>query len=143
MTIGRPGAEPARRAAAGPAQLPWRRDTNPYAPLEVLSADQVEAIHQASLTILEEIGVQFMSPEALSLLAAGGARVDHGAQEVRFDRGLVADRLAGAPERFTLTPRNRSRALVVGDNHINFTLVGGPANVHDHTRGRRAMASRS
>ncbi len=34
-------------------QLPWRNLVNPYAPIDVLSADQVEQIHLASLRVLE------------------------------------------------------------------------------------------
>jgi trimethylamine--corrinoid protein Co-methyltransferase len=45
--------------AGGLRQLPWRRVTNPYRPIEILSEDQVEAIHEASLRILEEMGLEF------------------------------------------------------------------------------------
>ena len=41
-----------RRAVSGIAQLPWRRLVDPFRPLEVLSVDQVEAVHLASLRIL-------------------------------------------------------------------------------------------
>ena len=37
-------------------QLPWTEVDNPYPPMEVLSADQIEAIHLTSLRILEESG---------------------------------------------------------------------------------------
>ena len=37
-----------------------------------------------------------------------------------------------------LTPRNPENALTLGGDHINFTLVAGPPNVHDFERGRRA-----
>ena len=41
-----------RRAPEGLPQLPWRTVRNPYRPVEILSADEVEAIHRASLRIL-------------------------------------------------------------------------------------------
>ena len=44
-----------KRLASGVRQLPWREAVNPYAPMEVLSNDQVEAIHFASLKLLQEI----------------------------------------------------------------------------------------
>jgi trimethylamine--corrinoid protein Co-methyltransferase len=34
-----------RRTAGHLPQLPWQPPTNPYMPMEVLSADQIEAIH--------------------------------------------------------------------------------------------------
>jgi trimethylamine--corrinoid protein Co-methyltransferase len=49
-----------RRTVGGLKQLPWRRLRNPYRPIEVLSEDQLEAIHNTSLRILEEHGMEFL-----------------------------------------------------------------------------------
>ena len=129
----------ARRTADGRLhQLPWSRVTTPYAPLEVLSADQVEAIHEASLRILEELGIELMSARARAALRDAGAQVDDGSGTVRLDRGLVGALVERAPEAFDLTSRNPAKTLTLGGNHINFGLVAGPPNVHDAERGRRA-----
>ena len=45
---GRRGQRKERSERQGFHQLPWRNLVNPYAPIEVLSTDQVEAIHRAS-----------------------------------------------------------------------------------------------
>jgi trimethylamine---corrinoid protein Co-methyltransferase len=127
----------ATRDAAIP-QLPRQAVTNPYPPMRLLSEDQVEAIHDASMRILEEHGIEVMSPRALDLFAQAGADVDRASQTVRLDRGLVAERLATTPPAFTLTPRNADNAVPLGGDAINFTLVAGPPNVHDMERGRRA-----
>ncbi len=129
------------RSAKGPAaipQLPLRRVRNPYPPMTLLSADQIEAIHEASLHILENFGIEVMSARALALFEKAGASVDHATQTVRLDRGLVAEALKTAPSAYTLTPRNPSHAVHLGGDTINFTLVAGPPNVHDMERGRRA-----
>ncbi len=127
-----------RRSSGGPLpQLPWRAVVNPYAPMELLSADQLEAIHLTSLRILEELGIELMSPRARAVLRTAGADVDDATGIVRLDRGLVAHALARAPSSFTLTPRNPARQVTLGGNHINFGLVAGPPNVHDRERGRR------
>ena len=99
------GRSDRRRKDAEFQQLPWRSVVNPYPPLEFLSADQIEAIHDASLQILEELGVEFLSTRALELLKGAGAEVDLETQMVRFDRGLVMETVAKAPSSFTLTPR--------------------------------------
>jgi trimethylamine---corrinoid protein Co-methyltransferase len=118
-------------------QLPWTDVVSPYAPMEVLSADQLEAIHLTSLRILENLGMEVMSARALALLEAAGADVDRTTQTVRLDRGLVESALKTAPESFVLSPRNRGKRVIMGGNHINFGLVAGPPNVHDCERGRR------
>jgi trimethylamine--corrinoid protein Co-methyltransferase len=130
-----------RAAAKGPAaipQLPPRRVRNPYPPMALLSADQIEAIHQASLHILENFGIEVMSPRAVALFEKAGATVDHATQTVRLDRGLVAEALKTTPAAYTLSPRNPARKIHLGGDTINFTLVAGPPNVHDMERGRRA-----
>ncbi|MBS0367375.1 MAG: trimethylamine methyltransferase family protein [Proteobacteria bacterium] len=128
-----------RRIAGGQlAQLPWQQVINPYAPLQALSGDQIEAIHLTSMRILEELGIEVRSDKALQLLRAAGAQVDFSTSTVRIERGLVEQALASAPASFTLTPRNPARRIRLGENHLQFALVAGPPNVHDCERGRRA-----
>jgi len=138
--------EPARRRAGGRPrrtagrlpQLPWQALCNPYAPMEILSVDQIESIHLTSLRILEELGIELMSARARAVFRAAGAEVDSATGMVRIDRELVAQALASAPAEFVVTPRNPARQITLGGNHVNFGLVAGPPNVHDLERGRRA-----
>jgi trimethylamine--corrinoid protein Co-methyltransferase len=126
-----------RRSAARLAQLPWRAIRLPYRPYEVLSADQVEAIHLASLRILEEIGMEVMQPEARAILRSAGAEVDEGNMRVRFDRALVMDHIAKAPAEFTLRARNPAHDIALGRDRMAISSVGGPAYISDLDRGRR------
>src|SRR5438270_12988999 len=77
-----------------------------YAPVAAVSEDELEAIHLASMTILEEIGIDFLHDGARELLKQAGAAVDEGSNRVRIDRGLVASQLGKAPAQFTLHARN-------------------------------------
>jgi len=108
-----------------------------YPPTEVVSADELEAIHEGSLRVLEEIGMDFLEPEARDRLAAAGARVESGTQRVRFDRGMVAERIRTAPSSFTLHARNPDHHLVIGGDFMAFGSVASPPNVADLDRGRR------
>ena len=126
-----------RRVASGIEQLPWRRLVNPYRPIEILSADQVETIHQASLRILAEIGMEVLGARALDAFVGAGARVDRSAGRVRLDPGHVEALVALAPHEFRLHARNPERDVVLGGSHVVFCAVGGPAFVSDLDRGRR------
>ncbi len=134
----REGVRPRRSTSAQLPQLPWQDITNPYPPMEVLSADQIEAIHATSMRILEQLGIEVMSSRALDVFARAGATVDRATHAVRIDRGMVSEALRTAPSTFTLTPRNPERRVSLGGNGIHFGLVAGPPNVHDLERGRRA-----
>ena len=74
----RPGGRARRQGGSQVHQLPWQQVVQPYAPLEVLSADQIESIHLTSLRILEELGMEVMSARGRALLEAAGAQVDRG-----------------------------------------------------------------
>ncbi|MBL4739544.1 MAG: molybdopterin-dependent oxidoreductase, partial [Sneathiella sp.] len=49
-------------------QLPWKQPQIGFPPLELLNAEQLETIHQASLEILRDIGMEIMSGEAREIL---------------------------------------------------------------------------
>ena len=68
-----------RRTVGAIDRSPWRRVVNPFRPVEILSADQIEAIHRASLRILSEIGRRgARRPRRWTCFAADGAAVDRG-----------------------------------------------------------------
>ncbi|MCW8872579.1 MAG: trimethylamine methyltransferase family protein, partial [Xanthomonadales bacterium] len=125
------------RGGSGIRQLPWRDIVNEYPRLEVLSADQVEAIHLASMDLLENQGMRVLHEGARALLAKAGASVNNDSQMVRFDRAMVLEQVARAPAEFTLHARNPARNFRVGGKHLAFTSVGGPAYCSDLDRGRR------
>lgn len=127
-----------RRARnAGLKQLPWRRVTNPYKPIEVLSEDQVEAIHNASLRILEDIGMDFMHPEAKEILAREGVAITPGSDRVKLDRGLILEKLKTVRPLIPLHARNPQHDLLLGGNNINFCTVASAPNASDLDGGRR------
>jgi trimethylamine--corrinoid protein Co-methyltransferase len=110
---------------------------NPLKPLELLSQDQLMAIHEASLYLLENIGIEFMGAAARDKFRAAGATVDDATGLVKIPREVVERALKTAPSSFVLSPRNPARAINAGGNHISFGLVAGPPNVHDCINGRR------
>lgn len=131
------GRRRVRRQVETVRQLPWRLLKNDYAPIEILSEEQIEAIHGASLTVLEEIGMDFLHPEARDLLRRAGAQVDPDSDRVRLDRGLIEELVSKTPSRFTLHARNAERNLEIGGNHMVFATVGSAPNVSDLQGGRR------
>jgi trimethylamine--corrinoid protein Co-methyltransferase len=126
-----------RRKRSPLETLPFRPLENPLPPVEMLSPEQEQRIHEASMQILEQFGLDFIDAEALAIFEAAGARVDHAAQHVWLDRGLVLEAIAKAPASFTLHARNPARNLTVGGRHINFLPCLGTPFVSDLDKGRR------
>ena len=75
----------------------YRHLVNPFEPVRIFSADQVESIHTAALGMLENKGMRVLSPRGRAALAAAGAMVDESSMMVRVDRGLVAKALTTVP----------------------------------------------
>lgn len=97
----------------------------------------MELIHDASMRLLEEQGIELLSAQARQLFKQAGAEVDETSGIVRGPRELFMEALDHAPETFVLTPRNPDKALEIGANNIHFGFVSGPPNIHDHVNGRR------
>ncbi len=123
--------------ASGLQQIPWQRAANPNPPLEILTDDHIAQIHDASMQVLEDVGMRVDCPKTRALLAEHGNKVDESETHVWFDRGFVEERVAMAPATFTLHPRNPDRYLDYGGDNIIFGAVGGPAFVNDMDKGRR------
>lgn len=134
-TVSRANRGRERRLGRGPQPAPFRRLRNPYRPVEVLSTDQVEHIHQSSLMLLANSGMRVLAPAARQMLARAGCVVDD--TLVRFDPDFVEAAVSQVPSEFTLRARNPAHDLTIGGNHVVFTSVGGPAFVNDVERGRR------
>ncbi|QRM54407.1 trimethylamine methyltransferase family protein [Sinorhizobium sp. BG8] len=125
-------------AGAGVRQMRFGGVVNRYPPITVMSTDEIEAIHVASLRLLAETGMEVLHAESRTLLKAAGADVDESTLRVRFDPAMVEEKIRTAPSGFTLQARNPARNLRVGDGSVIFAATGGPAFVHDMDRGRRA-----
>lgn len=130
-----------RREPASPlADKSFRRLRNPYAPAAVLTPPQIEQIHEASMHILENIGIEFLDDEAFTYWQKAGAKVDTSTRRVWPERGLVMELVAQAPAQFKVRARNPAHTLTIGGNHINFATVGAAPYYSDMKRGRRPGA---
>jgi trimethylamine---corrinoid protein Co-methyltransferase len=127
-----------RRKASDIVQKPWVQIVNPFKPLELISDDQVEAIHEAAVNILETIGVRCHVEEARTCLRKAGATVDESDMRVRVGRDLVEAALKTIPSEITLAPRNSDRTVNLGGKYAATSTVLGPPTVTDLVRGRRS-----
>ena len=128
-----------RRTAGVPtkASLPWKKIRNSLPPIEPLSVDEIEWIHQASLRVLAELGMKVTDEEARKIYREGGARIDDREEMVYLDPEMVEEIIKTVPPEFSMRARNPDKSVTLGGNHITFSGVGGPAFVSDLDRGRR------
>ena len=134
----RRGRRGGRAREGGPTtlrQVPFTQVRRPFAPTEIIDGDQLETIHEASLDVLRDVGLDVLEPDARKIFAAAGCSID--GERVRFDPEMVTEAVGHAPAEFTLHARNPERNLQIGGDNVVFTAVGSPPNVSDVAGERR------
>ena len=122
MPIERPAIEPIRSAFS----------------VSFLSEEQLVDLQEATLRILEEVGVKFPSEKALAIFAEHGAQVDHETQIVKIPRELVHKAMATVPRYFHLGARAPECDFDLEEGATYFTTDGcGVETVDLETRQRR------
>jgi len=119
-------------------QRPWTQPVNRFGPVSFISDDEIESIHQTSLTLLRDVGVEVLSEDARNRFRDAGAEVDEANQRVRLAPELVEEKIALSPDSFTLHARNPDHNLIFDDRHLVFTNATVPPYCSDVERGRRS-----
>ena len=131
-----------RRRAEAQAQPPartvnYRQIKNVLPKATVFSEDQVVAIHNTSLRVLEELGVKVLLPAGRDVLRKAGASVDEDTLMVRVDREIVEQAIRSAPSSFNVMGGTPERIITYGDDMVVFAPGAGCPNISDADRGRR------
>jgi trimethylamine--corrinoid protein Co-methyltransferase len=98
----------------------------------MLSARDVERLHDHSLRVLAEIGVRFQSARARALLRDAGAAVDEETQIARLPGELVERALTSVPRTILLAGRDPACDCLLDHTRPFTTLDGIGAAVLDH-----------
>ena len=118
-------------------KMPFQQLTSPVEPYRWVSEEKLDQLHEASMWILENVGMAFMDPQALDIWEKAGAKVDHKEERVWIDRGLLMESIAHAPSQFTWHARNPAYNFTIGGNHLAFTPNSGMPYVWSLDDGRR------
>jgi trimethylamine--corrinoid protein Co-methyltransferase len=104
---------------------------------------QLDNLQEATFTILENTGVQFLSEKALKIFAEHGADVDHDSQIVKIPRDLVIKTISTVPRYFTLGARDPELDLQLQEGVTYFTNDGCGHNVIDSRTGERRASRKA
>jgi trimethylamine--corrinoid protein Co-methyltransferase len=107
--------------------------------LTVLDAFEVKAIHQATLQILDEIGVVLTQPEARELLTGGGASIRD--DRVLLPPEMVERELALCPKTVSVRGRDVDKRITLGDGALDWHNLGGARDVFEPPSGARRPAT--
>ena len=102
---------------------------------EPLVQEQIARIHEASMAILEEVGVDFRDPTALEDWRKAGAKVD--GERVYLDRAQVMELIASIPSTITLHARDPKKTVTLGEGRSIFVPMAGAPFIRDLEDVRR------
>jgi trimethylamine--corrinoid protein Co-methyltransferase len=92
--------------------------------LQLLDADEISKIHEATLDVIGDIGVKFHSQRALDILEEHGCEVDRETTVAKIPAGVVETALRTLPEQFTLGARNPEYDLPLDGEHVYISTDG-------------------
>jgi trimethylamine--corrinoid protein Co-methyltransferase len=122
---------PVERPAIEPIRTDYR--------VQFLDDEQLDQMQEATLRIMEDVGVKFPSPKALAVFAGHGAQVDHETQIVKLPRDLVRQAMATVPRYFHVGARDPVCDFRLEDGVTYFCTDGcGVETIDFETRERRA-----
>jgi len=94
-----------------------------------LTTDQIEQIHEASLKVLEQTGIDVQNKEALELYRHGGARID--GRRVYISARMVERALETVPHRVALAGRDPAQDVVLEGKRVFAGTGGSPTMMQD------------
>ena len=121
-----------------PALEPIRTDYR----LNFLSEEQLDQFQEATLNVLENVGVHFPSERALEIFNQHGAKVDQDSQIVKIPHDLVFKALATVPRTFTMGSRDPDFDLHLQEGISYFTTDGCGYETIDFKTGERRPSTK-
>jgi trimethylamine--corrinoid protein Co-methyltransferase len=105
--------------------------------IELLSNDDIDAIHEATLALLERTGLRFDSEEAVRRLLTEGAVLKPGLKGVvQFPRGMVEEAIGRIQHRHEFRARDPDNDIVWDGEHIFAGSGGGNPDIVDLETGK-------
>ena len=115
--------------------------TNPRLKLDILSKEDVERIHTATLEVIEKTGVRFPSTKALDIWESHGATVDRKTSIVKVPGHIIEEALVLAPPVYNLAARDPSQDLPLDGNHVFVGTDGCGVEVIDPFTNERRRSN--
>lgn len=106
--------------------------------LKFLSAEEIQAMHEATLRVLNEVGVIWTHKPTLDILTDAGCTLK--GNRVCFPPNLVMDCIARANKRPVIRGRN-GQVNELGGGNLYFHNLGGARDVFDAQTGTRRIAT--
>jgi len=102
-----------------------------------LTDEDIKAIHETSVNLLQDPGIRCDNAESLELFACAGAEVNRETRMVKIPRGMLEDAVASAPSKVILCGREEKNDLILEGKRTHLGTGGTVLNALDLETGER------
>ncbi len=115
---------------------------NPRIHLEILSKKDVQKIHQATLEVIESVGIRFPSHKALDILEAHHAKVDRQSMVAKIPGHIVEEYISKAPPKYILAALDPKLDLPLDGSYSHLGTDGCGIEIIDAFSGERRRTTK-
>jgi len=108
---------------------------------ELLTRNEVYAIHMAAMEVLERTGILIQHEEALRILKDAGATIDQKKKVAHIPEYLVKEAVRKTPSRHLFRAINPKFNILIGDGNSYFTNAFGAQCTYDFSTGQRRAST--
>ena len=107
--------------------------------ISLLSPSDLKKIHNASLEILDTVGIRIDNKDAVDIFRSAGAIIDDD-NVVKIDSSIIQNTLDHCLPRCSLYHRQTGKEMVLGDSVIKHSVVGWMSDILDWKTGEHRKA---
>lgn len=105
----------------------------------VFSDADVKAVHEASVYLLEKVGIKMHNEQARQIFADSGAAVDHESGIVKIPRAMIEDAIDSTPSTLVLCGREEKYDLLLEGSNVHLGTGGTVLNTLDLESGKKRL----
>lgn len=99
--------------------------------VDMFTTEELDAIHAATLEVLEKTGIKLYNQEALAVCKDGGCNVDMQEGIVKIPEYIVEEAIQSAPRTVLLAGRQKKHDIVLQSNRVAWTNFGAGVQIYD------------
>jgi trimethylamine---corrinoid protein Co-methyltransferase len=107
--------------------------------LKVLKENDLKEIHEATVYLMENVGIKVHNQTALKIYADNGANVDFDKKIVKISRAMLEYCIDSSPSRITLCGREEKNDLILEGTNVYLGTGGTVLNTLDLDTGKRRL----
>jgi trimethylamine--corrinoid protein Co-methyltransferase len=121
---------------------PIKSINNPKLSLNILSPEEINHIHSATLDVIESIGIKFPSRNALKILESHGAEINWDTYVAKVPGAIIEEHLSKAPGSYTLAGIDPKLDLPLDGHHSYLGTDGCGVEILDAFTGKRRRSTK-